>query len=219
MATLDLSEVRAEPLSALVLRTLREAIVEGRLAPGEAIVEVHLSRQLGVSRAPLREALRQLEEEGLVVSVPFRGTVVSTIDRRSLDELCSLRNLIERFAVQRVIERATDEDLTRLQTIVDSMERHAELGDIDAVDQDDIAFHATLLELADHTLLLQVWSTYAAQIRRAMRLRNRLNRDPARIVALHRPILDALWNRDLAAAAACLADHGTDLVETLISNE
>jgi DNA-binding GntR family transcriptional regulator len=63
VATVELTEMRGEPLSAIVLRTLREAIVEGRLAPGEAVVEAQLSRQLGVSRAPLREALRSLENE------------------------------------------------------------------------------------------------------------------------------------------------------------
>lgn len=201
------------------LEVLRAAILEGQFAPGAPINQLEIAQQLGISRAPLREALRLLEEEGLVVNVPFRGAMVSKIDRRSLSELCSLRNLIERFAAQRVIERASDEDLRQLSGIIEQMERHAEAGDIDRVDEDDIAFHATLLELADHHLLLQVWRTHAAQIRRAMTLRNRLNRDPYRIVALHRPILDALLNRDLGAAEACLLEHGTDLVDTLLGDE
>ena len=73
MVTIVLPDVRGEPLSAIVLRTLREAIIDGRLAPGEPVVEAQLSRQLGVSRAPLREALRTLENEGLIVSVPWRA--------------------------------------------------------------------------------------------------------------------------------------------------
>lgn len=213
------TEVPPTTRAQAALDALREAILDGRLTPGSPIIQTDVARQLGISRAPLREALRLLEEEGLVVNVPFRGVVVSTLDRRALDELCSLRNLIERFAAQRVIERASDEDLLQLEAIIARMEQHAALDDIDAVDQDDVAFHATLLELADHDLLLQVWRTHAAQIRRAMALRNRLNRDPQRLVALHRPILDALRRRDLAAAEARLAEHGTDLVATLLGDE
>jgi DNA-binding GntR family transcriptional regulator len=167
----------------------------------------------------LREALRELEEEGLVVNIPFRGAFVSTIDRRSIDELCSFRNLIERFAVQRVIDLATDEDLARLRAIIERMEEHADQDDVDAVDHDDIAFHTTICQLADHRLLLQVWQTYAPQIQRAMALRNKINRDAHRIVALHRPILDAILRRDAAAAQACYAEHGTDLVATLFRQD
>ena len=213
------TEVPPTTRAQAALDALRAAILDGRLSPGSPIIQADVARQLGISRAPLREALRLLEEEGLVVNVPFRGAVVSTLDRRALDELCSLRNLVERFAAQRVIERASDEDLLRLEEILARMEHHAALDDIDAVDQDDIAFHTTLLELADHDLLLTVWKTHAAQIRRAMALRNRLNRDPQRLVALHRPIVDALRIRDAAAAEACLAKHGTDLVATLLGDE
>ena len=198
------------------LVTLRKAILEARLPPGAPLIQADIARQLGISRAPLREALRALEEEGLVVNVPFRGAFVSTIDRQSLDELCSFRNVIERFAVQRVIERGAVADVERLQAILERMEKHAGDNDLDAVDQDDIAFHTTICELADHQLLLQVWRTYAAQIQRAMALRNKVDRDPCRIVALHWPILDAIRNQDMKMAEACYAKHGTDLVATLL---
>src|SRR4051812_17670668 len=130
--------------------TLRQAILEAHLPPGAPVIQSEVARQLGISRAPLREALRELEEEGLIVNIPFRGAFVSTIDRRSLDELCSFRNLIERFAVERVIERASDDDLARLSDIVERMQAHADQGDIDAVDQDDVLFHTTICQLADH---------------------------------------------------------------------
>ena len=201
------------------LDTLRKAILEARLAPGTPLIQADIARQLGISRAPLREALRELEEEGLVVNVPFRGAMVSLIDRRALDELCSFRNLIERFAVQRAIELASDADLDRLRAIVDRMRAHAAAGEVDAVDEDDIAFHTAICELADHRLLLQVWQTYAAQIQRAMTLRNQVNRDVRRIVDLHQPILDAILRRDIEAAQACYAEHGMDLVATLFGDD
>src|SRR3954453_4016874 len=106
MATLALTDGRGQPLSALVLRTLREAIVEGRLAPGEAVVEAQLSRQLGVSRAPLREALRSLESEGLIVSVPWRGAFVAPLTERGVTELQTFRRLLEVFAAEQVLAHA-----------------------------------------------------------------------------------------------------------------
>lgn len=199
--------------------TLRRAILEAQLPPGSPIIQSEVARQLGISRAPLREALRELEEEGLIVNIPFRGAFVSTIDRRSLDELCSFRNLIEQFAVERVIARASDEDLARLSEIVERMQAHADQGDIEAVDQDDVLFHTTICELADHNLLFQVWRTYAPQIQRAMALRNKVDKDAQRIVGLHRPILAAILRRDSAAAQACYANHGTDLVAILFGDE
>jgi DNA-binding GntR family transcriptional regulator len=212
------TEMRRTTRASAAGDALREAILEAKLPPGAPIIQAEVARQLGISRAPLREALRELEEEGLVVNIPFRGTFVSTIDRRSLDELCSFRNLIERFAVQRVIERASDDDLARLREIVERMQAHADQGDIDAVDRDDVSFHTTVCELADHNLLFQVWKTYAPQIQRAMALRNKVNSDAHRIVALHRPILEAILRRDAAAAQACYAEHGTDLVATLFGD-
>jgi DNA-binding GntR family transcriptional regulator len=219
LATELFSEIERTTRASAALETLRKAILEARLPPGASIIQSEIARQLGISRAPLREALRELEEEGLVVNVPFRGTFVSTIDRRSVDELCSFRNLIERFAVQRAIERGSDDDLAGLSEIIARMEEHAERGDIDAVDQDDVAFHTLICTLADHCLLLQVWQTYAAQVQRAMALRNKINSDVRRIVGLHRPILDAILRRDVAAAQACYAEHGTDLVAALFGDD
>jgi DNA-binding GntR family transcriptional regulator len=219
MTTTMLDEMQRTTRASAAREALRQAILDGRLEPGAPLNQAEIARQLGISRAPLREALRELAEEGLVVNIPFRGAFVSTIDRRTLDELCSLRNLIERFAVQRVIERASDADLQRLREIIARMENAADVGDVDAVDREDIAFHTAICELADHHLLLQVWQIYAGQIRRAMVLRNKVNRDPRRIVALHRPILEAILRRDVPAAQAQYAKHGTDLVATLFGEE
>ncbi len=219
MTAVLFDEMRRTTRASAAMEALRQAILEGRLPPGTPLIQADIARQLGISRAPLREALRGLEEEGLVVNIPFRGAFVSTIDRRSLDELCSFRNMIERFAVQRVIERASDEELSQLAAIIQVMEDAAARGDVEAVDREDIAFHTKILELADHRLLLQVWQTYIGQIRRAMVLRNKINRDPRRIVGLHRPMLAAILRRDIAAAQACYAEHGTDLVATLLADE
>jgi DNA-binding GntR family transcriptional regulator len=214
MATIAFPEVRGEPLSAIVLRTLREAIIDGRLAPGEAVVEAQLSRQLGVSRAPLREALRSLENEGLIVSVPWRGSFVASLTERNVTELQAFRRLIEVFAAEQALARG-DVDVASLDHLVREMERCAETGDLDCLNEADVRFHTRIIEMSDNALLLDVWRSYVSPIRRALALRNRANSDPDSIVAMHRSLVAAFQSHDLAAIKACYGTHGADVVVAL----
>jgi DNA-binding GntR family transcriptional regulator len=214
IATLVLTEVRGEPLSALVLRTLREAIVEGRLAPGEAVVEAQLSRQLGVSRAPLREALRSLENEGLIVSVPWRGAFVAPLTERGVTELQTFRRLLEVFAAEQVLEQDVI-DVSSLDDLVAEMERCAEAGDLDCMNEADVRFHTRIVEMSENELLLDVWRSYVSPIRRALALRNRANSDADSIVAMHRKLVTAFAAGDVASVRDCYRTHGADVVDAL----
>ena len=214
VATMGLTEIRGEPLSAIVLRTLREAIVEGRLAPGEAVVEAQLSRQLGVSRAPLREALRSLENEGLVVSTPWRGAIVAPLTERGVNELQAFRRLLEVFAAEQVLAR-DDADITSLDALVAAMERCAETSDLACMNEADVRFHTRIVEMSGNALLLDVWRSYVSPIRRALALRNRENSDLDSIVTMHRNLIAAFTARDMGAVKACYRTHGADVVVAL----
>jgi DNA-binding GntR family transcriptional regulator len=214
MATLALSEVRGEPLSALVLRALREAIVEGRLAPGEAVVEAQLSRQLGVSRAPLREALRSLENEGLIVNVPWRGAFVAPLTERGVTELQAFRRLLEVFAAEQVLAQDVI-DVSSLDDLVAEMERCAEAGDIDCMNEADVRFHTRIVEMSGNALLLDVWRSYVSPIRRALALRNRANSDLGSIVAMHQKLVAAFAAGEIASVKNCYRAHGADVVTAL----
>ncbi len=115
------SEVQPKPLSDLALEHVREAIVDGRFPPDASINQAELAKQLGISRAPLREALHMLQQEGLVENQPFPGTIVTPLTAESLQELQSLLRLLEKFAAEQVLERATDADLAILEEIVVEM--------------------------------------------------------------------------------------------------
>jgi DNA-binding GntR family transcriptional regulator len=214
VSTSTLTEIRGEPLSAIVLRTLREAIVEGRLAPGEAVVEAQLSRQLGVSRAPLREALRSLENEGLIVSVPWRGAFVAPLTERGVTELQTFRRLLEVFAAEQVLEQDTV-DVSSLDELVAEMERCAEASDLACMNEADVRFHTRIVEMSGNELLLDVWRSYVAPIRRALALRNRANSDVDSIVAMHRKLVAAFAAGDMAAVRDCYRTHGADVVVAL----
>jgi DNA-binding GntR family transcriptional regulator len=214
VATTSFTEIRGEPLSAVVVRTLREAIVEGRLAPGSAINEAQLSKQLGVSRAPLREALRSLEKEGLVVSVPYRGAIVTPLTERGVNELQAFRRLLEVFAAEQILARG-DGDLASLDGLVAEMERCAGASDLACMNTADVRFHTRIVELSGNELLLEVWRSYVSRIRRALGLRNRANSDLASIVAMHRVLVAAFRTRDMAAVRECYGTHGSDVVVAL----
>jgi len=210
-----LDEVRGEPLSAQVLRSLRGAIVEGRLAPGAAINEAQLSKQLGVSRAPLREALRSLEKEGLVASVPYRGAIVTPLTERGIEELQGFRRLVETFAAEQVVARVGDGEIEALGEIVAEMERCAAAGDLGCMNAADVRFHTRIIELSGNGLLLDVWQGYVSRIRRALALRNRANSDLPSFVVMHRRLVDALKARDLDAVERCYDTHGADITVAL----
>jgi DNA-binding GntR family transcriptional regulator len=214
VATVDLAAIRGEPLSAIVLRTLREAIVEGRLAPGEAVVEAQLSRQLGVSRAPLREALRSLENEGLIVSVPWRGAFVAPLTERGVTELQAFRRLLEVFAAEQALAREPV-DSASLEGLVAEMEQCAAAGDVDCMNEVDVRFHTRIIEMSGNELVLDVWRSYVSPIRRALALRNRANSDLDSIVAMHRRLVAAFAASDMESVRECYRTHGADVVVAL----
>jgi DNA-binding GntR family transcriptional regulator len=209
------SEVQPKPLSDIALEHVREAIVDGRFPPGASINQAELAKQLGISRAPLREALQMLQQEGLVENQPFRGTVVTPLTAESLRELQSLRRLLETFAAEQVLERATDADLAILEGIVAEMAGSVTAGDLDAVNDADIRLHSKIIELSGHSLLVKVWGTYVQQIRRALSLRNRANVDLTPLAQMHREFVDALVRRDVDAVRRFYAVHGSDLATTI----
>lgn len=209
------TEVQPKPLSDLALVHVREAIVDGRLPPGVSINQAELAKQLGISRAPLREALQMLQQEGLVEHLPFRGTVVTPLTAESVRELQSLRRLLETFAAELVLERSTGADLAILEGLVAEIVAAVSAGDLDAVNDADIRLHTRIIELSGHSLLVKVWGTYVQQIRRVLSLRNRANVDLAPLARMHRELVDALARRDVDAVRRFYAVHGSDLATAI----
>lgn len=209
-ATLEAESGRLPPLAAddLVNRIaarLTEAIVGGRFAPGERLNEVHLANELGVSRAPLREAARLLENRGLVVALPRRGFFVRALDAKGLDEIYDLRICLERHAGLRVCERLTPamaEALTaqaaRIAAFVHDPGRQVE---------EDFAFHRMIQIFADNERALRVYDELTHEMRFGISVIGHLYADPEVIARTHDPVLDALLSRDGARWLAAIDVH------------
>ena len=154
----DLNNVLSLPanrgLGVDIAERLRSAILNGYFGPGERLPEEQLARTMGVSRGPVREALAKLEREGLIVIRRNRGAFVAQLSREDLDEVYSLRVAIERLAVERCVEHATDEDIAELQGVVD---RIAELMERGITEQEaaelDLKFHDIMYRSGRHRRL------------------------------------------------------------------
>jgi DNA-binding GntR family transcriptional regulator len=151
-------------LAGAAVAQLREAILEGRFVQGERLSEVGLSNTLGVSRAPIREALLHLEQEGLVVSLAYKGASVVSLSPQDFLELSTLRIALEKLAWSRAAERVLPSDLEEMHDIISQMkaavrnEQHAKLVRL------DLDFHDLIFVLADHTRLYTAWQAIKWQV-------------------------------------------------------
>lgn len=208
------AEIANVPLGERIAGQLRERILDGDLPPGSPLVEISLAADLGVSRAPVREALRILGLDGLVETVPYRGTTVRGLRRRDVEELHRMRVLHEGFAVRRIVETGRHGDLAELHACCDAMA--ASGRDVPTLNRVDERFHATLIDLADHALLRTFWRTIAMQVRQVMAMCNRQIADPSVIAANHRRIVDAIAAADIERATALLEHHVRDVIDVVL---
>ncbi|MCA9859569.1 MAG: GntR family transcriptional regulator [Thermomicrobiales bacterium] len=153
------------PLRLSVVESLRDAISSGSLKPGQRIVEQDLAKELGVSRLPIREAIRQLEYEGLLESIPHKGAFVATVSERDIRELFSLRDALETLAAGLVAQRASPGEVSQLQSIVDQMREQSERRDFGRLFEIDTEFHTLLCTYSQHGRLVKHWSLVFGQWR------------------------------------------------------
>jgi len=206
-----------QPLNVLNLRDhierqVRKAILNGTFKPGERLVETAIAEQLGVSRAPVREALSALEREGIVVNVPRRGYSVIDFTDKDIDEIYSLRLLLEIGALRRAMSRFTEEDITEMQEVIDRLgEATYQRSDLGTIVSLDLSFHEFICRNADHERLYSVWDSMRLQTQILIGVTSRTHFEyPDQPKKLHQIILDAIRDKDLKRAESSVTDHVLD---------
>ena len=129
------------PLRDVVFNTLRQAILKGELKPGERLLEIALAERLGVSRTPVREAMRKLEQEGLVVMIPRRGAQVASITEKDLNDVLEVRIALENVAIEKACKLITEDELGRLWVAAKEFEKTKAEGNLVRLAETDVAFH------------------------------------------------------------------------------
>lgn len=200
--------IAAEALTDRAAQSLRDAIVEGRLRPGQRLVEVRLASQMGVSRAPVREALRILEREGLVTSRPRRGVSVTVLSKHDVQEIYGLRSALECQAARNACKRITPPDVEELLSLIRAMKRAGSVDDRKLLARRDLAFHQKILEMSGNRRLLQAWLGIMTHVR--LLQRHVLTSEDASVRELarrHETIVNALRSSNPNTAERCMRDH------------
>ncbi len=162
-----LQKIQKEPLREQVINAIRDAIIEGKFKPGEKIPEQELAEQLGVSRTPIREAIRILEQQGLVLIVPKSGTFVAEVDSEELIDSLYIRIALEQLAFKQAVDRLSpgqwNKLVGKLSYILNCMKEAVEKGDSIAATDLDIEWHTLLIDASQNRHLSRIWRVTGLQ--------------------------------------------------------
>lgn len=211
-------KVQAANLTARVYQKIRKGILGGAWKPGQSLTELALTRMLGVSRTPVREALRQLELEGLIEQRPNRGAVVVGIDSHDIEDIYEIRSLLEGRAAEKAARHAESEDIDQLTEIVDLTEFYIEREDFDRVTAMDDRFHQLLYDMAESRMFQRILADLHAY---AENIRERSIREPGRaekMLGEHRAIVEAIAHHDSDLAGQLMIQHISRSAENMEKN-
>ena len=196
-----------------VVQMLREAIITGQIKPGERLLEEEISQQMEISRGPVREALRQLEQEGLVVSYSHRKTEVVGVSAEEVREiLIPIRLTLERFAFQHALRRMTKVDFVKLEQLVTQMRQAGERGDLDKAVEADVQFHKLVLEQSNQPHCLQIWHNIEPRVRAYFYRCGPQHHSLIEIAEEHQELLEAMLTGDVKQMLNVLEKHIRDTV-------
>ena len=205
-----------QPLREVVCETLREAIRSGVLKPGERLMEIQLADELGVSRTPVREAMRKLELEGYVIMLPRRGTYVANISIRDINGVIEIRTTLDALASGLAAERITEEELEQLERLLVSIGENIETRNMKKVVEDDMEFHDILYKASRNQRLVGIISNLREQM---TRFRSMSMSYPGRLkktLEEHSRLVEAIAQRDVELAQKLAVEHMENSEQTLL---
>jgi len=197
--------------------SIREAIAQGRIPPAARLYEVSLAREMGTSRAPVREALSQLEREGLVIKEPNRGARVVELTEETVREVASLRGLLEGFAASLAAERLNASHLAALDAMVKDMDRAVLRGEYARLVELDYRFHDFICRASGHRTLYETWSAMSGKVRLYLSTTNLMYRNLKLVVQGHGEIVAALRSRDAVRANTVMQEHLGEMLNNFVA--
>ena len=195
------------PLRDVVFNTLRQAILKGELKPGERLMEIALAERLGVSRTPIREAMRKPELEGLVVMIPRRGAQVANITEKDLNDVLEVRLALENMAIEKACNRMTEDQTDKLWIAAREFEKTMTEGNLVRLAEADVEFHEIIYQASDNRRLNQVLNNLREQIYRyrVEYLKDEETRNV--LVKEHEELYHAIKERDVSRALEISSKH------------
>lgn len=212
-----MEEYQDNSLRGRVFRKLREDILSGVYEDQEELREITIGEELGVSRTPVREALRQLELEGLVAIIPNKGAYVTSIKAKDVADIYHVRSMLEGLCARWATEHITEEQIGRLEEILVLSEFHVQRGNGDTaqVSKLDGKFHQVLYEASDSRILEHVLADFHKYVQMARKLSVKKKERAEKSIAEHRDILEAIRNKDADLAEKLANQHIMNVMENL----
>ena len=182
-----------------VYRVLRTAILDGTVPPGEQLRETHIAADLGISRSPLREALTKLEEEGLVVKIPFRGSFVVEVSARDVAEIAAIRVLVEPYAAELSAPALRGPEQLRLKQTIEELYRATDTNDIPGSIDAHLRFHRLFYEFSGNAALQSMWNGWENKLRLYLAVDHRSYSDLHDIAVEHEKLAELALEGDFEA--------------------
>ena len=204
---MDMKLKKHQTLREQIVSSLREAIIQGELNPGQKLTEPELAEKLGISRTPIREAFRQLESEGFLTVMPRRGAVVSRVSRKEIDDFYELKSLLEGYAARIGAEKINEKGIDKLRKINDQLFELAEKDDVDAFFLKNDEFHNVFISYCGNEKLLEFLEH---MVQKFMRFRLGALSVPGRLkksVKQHKNIINAMARKDGRLAETMVLEH------------
>ncbi len=201
-----------KPLGEIVFDYLKNAIISGELKPGERLMEIAIANQLGVSRTPVREAIRRLEKEQFVEMIPRKGAYVASTTIKDILDVLEVRRLLEGFATAKAAERMTEEELARITVTHKSFLKAVEENDTEALIIYDNEFHERIFEASDNSKLIELTKSLSEQVQRHRLSYFNEFRDYDELKEWHEKIFEAIVNKDSKVASEVAQKH-VELIE------
>ena len=206
------------PLRDVVFKTLRQAILKGELEPGERLMEIQLAERLGVSRTPIREAIRKLELEGLVLMIPRKGAEVAKISESNLRDVLEVRRSLEELAIDLACQRITEEELDELNKAEVDFKAAIENGDAMQIAQTDESFHEIIYNSTKNQKLVQILNNLREQMYRYRMEYMKDKRMYKLLIDEHDAIRKAIKKKDKEKAGMIMKTHIINQQEAIERN-
>jgi DNA-binding GntR family transcriptional regulator len=196
-----------KPLREVIFATLREAIIMGELKPGERLMEVQLAEKMGVSRTPVREAIRKLELEGFVNMIPRKGAHVARLSIKDIMDVLEVRASLDGLATALAAERITDEELRELKYVLNQFESYVEKDNLQNIVKKDVEFHDIIYHASKNDKLIQIVNNLREQVYRFRVIYLKDFSSTKEVIKEHIEIFDALIEKDSNAAGEAAKSH------------
>jgi DNA-binding GntR family transcriptional regulator len=205
-----------QSLRKIVIQEITKAIESGHLTPGSRIVESQIAKTMKISRSPVREAIRHMEQEGLLITIPNRGTFIPELNVKEIEELYSMRAVLEGFGAKLAAERSTQGDIARLEKVFDDMVKAAKKLHLPTLVKKHTEFHKTICDMSAHQILIDTWIRLQSRLNLFLNIRLHYRGDLQKIPETHMNILKAIKQKDPERAEWHTRQHIIQIGELII---